>query len=66
MQVDMEDMWVNFILGLNFIFFCFKIIIKYYHTQKQKKLKFKPRIELNHFICILCFGNPLKNIRSVL
>ena len=45
----MEDMlWFNFILGLNFIFFCFKLIIKYYHTQKQKKIEFKPRIELNH------------------
>ena len=38
----------NFILGLNFLFFCFKIIIIHYHTQKQKIIKFKPRIELNH------------------
>ena len=33
----------NFILGLNFIFFCFELIIIHYHTQKQKKIKFKPR-----------------------
>ena len=35
-------------------------------NQKQKEIKFKPRIELNHFISTLCFRNPLKNIRSVL
>ena len=38
----------NFILGLNFLFFCFKIIIVHYRTQKQKIIKFKPRIKLNH------------------
>ena len=35
-------LWVNFILGLNFLFFCFKLIIIHYHTPKQKKIKFKP------------------------
>ena len=45
-------LWFNFILGLNFILFCFKLIIIYYHTQKQKKMKFKPRIKLNHNIFI--------------
>ena len=40
-------LWFNFILGLNFIFFCFKLNIIHYHTQKQKKRKFKPRIKLN-------------------
>ena len=45
-------LWFNFILGLNFIFFCFKLIIIHYHTQKQKKIKFKPRIKLNHNIYI--------------
>ena len=43
----------KFILGLNYIFFCFKVIITHYHTQKQKKIKFKPRIKLNHNIYIL-------------
>ena len=43
-------LWFNFILGLNFIFFCFKLIIIHYHTQKQRKIKFKPRIKLNHNI----------------
>ena len=38
----------NFILGLNFLFFCFKLIIIHYRTQKQRKKKFKPRIKLNH------------------
>ena len=41
-------LWFNFILGLNFIFLCFKLVIIHYHTQKQKKIKFKPRIKLNH------------------
>ena len=39
-------MWFKFILSLNFIFFCFKLIIIHYHIQKQKKVKFKPRIKL--------------------
>ena len=44
-------LWFNFILGLNFIFFCFELIIIHYHTQKQKKIKFKPRRKLlNHNI----------------
>ena len=41
-------LWFNFILGLNFIFFCFwvwKCMIMIY---KQKKIKIKPRIKLNH------------------
>ena len=41
-------LWFNFILGSNFIFLCFKLIIIYYKTQKQKKIKFEPRITLNH------------------
>ena len=52
---------LNFILGLNFIFFCFKLIIIHYHTQKQKKIKFKPRIKLNNNIydkeITIVFGN---------
>ena len=43
-------LWFNFILGLNLIFFRFKLIVKHYHTQKQKKIKFKPGIILNHNI----------------
>ena len=43
-------LWFNFILGLNFIFLCFKLIIIHYHTQKQREIKFKPRIKLNHNI----------------
>ena len=41
-------LWFNFILGLIFIFFCFKLIITNYHTQKQKKIIIKPRLKLNH------------------
>ena len=43
-------LWFNFILGSNDIFLCFKLIIIHYNTQKQKKIKFEPRIKLNHNI----------------
>ena len=39
-------LWLNFIHDLNF-FLCSKLIIDY-HTPKQRKIKFKPRIKLNH------------------
>ena len=45
-------LWFNFILSLNFIFHCFKLIIIYYHAQKQREIKFEPRIKLNHNIYI--------------
>ena len=45
-------LWLNVILGSNFIFLCFKLIIIHYHTQKQRKIKFEPRIKLNHNIYI--------------
>ena len=41
-------LWFNFILGLIFISFCFKLIIIHYHAQKQWKIKIKPRIKLNN------------------
>ena len=40
-------LWFNFILGLNFISLCHKLIITDYHTPKQKKIKLKSRIKLN-------------------
>ena len=40
--------WFNFILGSNFVFLCFKLIIIHYNTHKQKKRKFEPRIKLDH------------------
>ena len=43
-------LWFNFILGLIFISLCFKLIITHYHAQKQRKIKIKPRIKLNHNI----------------
>ena len=43
-------LWFNFILVLNFIFLCFKLIIVRYHTQNQRKTNFKPRVKLNHNI----------------
>ena len=60
-------LWFNFILGLKFIFLCFKHIIIHYHTPKQRKIKFKPRIKLNHNIYIKRdFLVALKAIRSLL
>ena len=35
-------LWFNFILGLDFTFFCFKLIIIYYNTQKQRNKDDKP------------------------
>ena len=49
----MSMLWVNSILGLNFISFCFKLITIHYHTlpyPKTKGNKLKPRIKLNHNI----------------
>ena len=40
----------NYILGLNFISLCFKLINIHYHTPKHRELKIKPRIKLNHNI----------------
>ena len=37
-------------LASNFIFLYFKLIIIYHHTQKQRKIKFKPRTKLTHNI----------------
>ena len=48
--VCMYMLWFNFMLGLNFIFHCFKLIIIHYHTQTQREIKFKPRTKLNHNI----------------
>ena len=61
-------LWLNFILGSNFLFFCFKLIIIHYHTQKQKKRKFEPRIKLNHnrytfkakFLSLIALTPPMK------
>ena len=46
-------LWFNIILGLNFIFLCFKLIIlHYYCNPKTREIKFKPGIKLNHNIYI--------------
>ena len=39
--------WFNFILGLNYISLCLKLVIIHYHTQKQTEIKFKPSIKLS-------------------
>ena len=46
----MYMLWFNFIFGLNFIFYSFKLIIIHYHIRKQYKIKLEPRIKLNHNI----------------
>ena len=47
-----SSQWIgfNFIPGSNFIFLCFKLITIHYNAQIQKKVKFEPRIKLNHDI----------------
>ena len=47
-------LWFKFVLGLNLISFCPKLIIIHYHTQKQKKIKFKPGIKLKTTTAIIC------------
>ena len=46
-------LWFNFILGSNFILFCFCFlgIVMYDNEFETKELKFEPRIKLNHNIC---------------
>ena len=48
-------LWFNFILGINFIFLCFKLIIILYRTQKQRKIKMstKDKSELQDIYFIL-------------
>ena len=45
----------NFILGLIFIFLCSRLIscIVHFYSQKQRKIKIKPRIKQNHNTCML-------------
>ena len=38
----MYILWFNFILGLNVISLCFKLIVIHYHIPKQRKIKFNP------------------------
>ena len=49
-HICMYMLWFNFILGLIFISHCFNLIIIHYHTPKQREIKFKLRIKLNHNI----------------
>ena len=37
MYLHVYMLWLHFILGVIFIFFCFKLITTHYHTQKQEK-----------------------------
>ena len=48
-------LWFNFILGINFIFLCFKLIIIQYRTQKQRKIQMstKDKSELQDIYFIL-------------
>ena len=46
----MYMLWFNLILGSNFISPCFKRITMHFHTPKQREIKFKRKIKLNHNI----------------
>ena len=66
---------VQFYPWFKILFFCFKLIIIHYHTQKQKKRKFEPRIKLNHnrysfaskeiVVEFACWNNSVKFIASL-
>ena len=57
-------LWFNFIPGLNFVFLCFKLIIIHYHTQTQRKIKFKPRIKLSHNIYFIVYSQVYSDLRA--
>ena len=57
-SATMYVLWFNFILRLNFIFFCFWVWLCMIMSLKQKKIKFKPRIKLNHKLCF-CTALPM-------
>ena len=57
-SATMYVLWFNFILGLNFLFFCFWVWLCMIMSLKQKKIKFKPRIKLNHKLCF-CTALPM-------
>ena len=59
-------LWFNFILGSNFIFLCFKLIIIHYNTQKRKKIKFEPRIKFNYNIYARCLVSSILSTLSEL
>ena len=44
----MVMMWFDIIPGLNFNLLSFTLIVIHYHNQKQRKIKFKPNVKLNH------------------
>ena len=54
-----------FILGLNFILLCLKSIIIHFHTPKQRNIKLKLRIKLNHNIWPVLYKYNLHNLFSL-
>ena len=42
--------WSNVLIGLDFIHFCFKLIIIHIHTTKHSEIKFRSRLKLNQNI----------------
>ena len=48
-------LWFSFVLC--FIFLSFNLIIIHFQTPRQRKMKIKPRIKLNHNIYIGMFLN---------
>ena len=48
-------LWFNFILGLNYSFFCFFGLVMYDNELKTKK-KIKPRIKVYHNIYFASFA----------
>ena len=55
-------LWFNFIPGLNFISHCFGVIIIHYLTPKQREIKFKPGMKLNHSIYMYLNNVGMKNL----
>ena len=54
------------ILGSNFIFLCFILIITHYHTHKQGKINFELRKKLNHNIHVGSTAQASKKLKPSL
>ena len=71
-EKDSVHVVVQFPPWFKFYFLCFRRIVIHvqYHTQKQKKIKFKPRIKLNcnillHHRCPTWRDTPIKGVNGI-
>ena len=64
----MYMLWFNFILGLNFLFFCFRLIImllSYITIPKNKKIEFEPRINRGYYMAVRRYKISLRVLKNI-